>query len=71
MKSFYDFNRDNPQERQLRNSLYPELAKFHIALQEELGEEEYLTFYCAEKEAVKRFAPIFNQPTSTWASAAY
>lgn len=52
-KSFYDFNRDNPQERQERNQLYPELAKFHIALREEMSEEEYQQFFKAEKDASK------------------
>ncbi|WP_242926987.1 hypothetical protein [Pontibacter vulgaris] len=63
MKSFYDFNRDNPQERQERNNLYPELAKFHIALREELSEEEYQQFFKSEQESIK---PTFLQnPTNT------
>lgn len=52
-KSFYDFNRNSPQERQERNQLYPELAKFHIALREEMSEEEYQQFYKSEKEAAR------------------
>ena len=50
-KSFYDFNLNSPEERQERNQLYPELAKFHIALREELSEEEYQEFFKSEKEA--------------------
>ncbi|MCC9167653.1 hypothetical protein [Pontibacter harenae] len=61
MKSYYDFKNDSPQERLERNSLYPELAKFHIALREELGEEEYQAFYQAEKEAMKLYAPMYHQ----------
>jgi hypothetical protein len=62
-KSFYDFNRDSPQERQERNQLYPELAKFHIALREEMSEEEYQEFFKAEKEA---FNPlIMSNPATT------
>lgn len=53
VKSFYDFNLSSPQERQERNQLYPELAKFHIALREEMSEEEYQEFYRAEKDAAK------------------
>jgi hypothetical protein len=65
-KNFYDFNRDSPEERQERNRLYPELAKFHIALREELGDEEYQEFYQAEKESVKRFSPVFHQTPRQW-----
>lgn len=64
VKSFYDFNRDSPQERQERNQLYPELAKFHIALREEMSEEEYQEFYRAEKEAARNLI-IPNQMTPT------
>ncbi|PVY43084.1 hypothetical protein [Pontibacter virosus] len=64
VKSFYDFNTDSPQERQERNQLYPELAKFHIALREEMSEEEYQEFYRAEKDAAKSLM-IPNQNTST------
>jgi hypothetical protein len=64
-KSFYDFNRNSPQERQERNQLYPELAKFHIALREEMSEEEYQQFYKSEKEAAKhRMMP--NTKTRQW-----
>ena len=48
-KNFYDFNLESKQERQERNTLFPEMAKFHIALREELNEEEYQAFYNAEK----------------------
>jgi hypothetical protein len=64
VKSFYDFNRNSPQERQERNQLYPELAKFHIALREEMSEEEYQEFFEAEKKANKPLI-IPNQPNPT------
>ena len=64
VKSFYDFNRNSPQERQERNKLYPELAKFHIALREEMSEEEYQEFFKAEKEANKLLM-IPNQTNPT------
>lgn len=55
-KSFYEFNLGSPQERQERNTLFPELAKFHIALREELTEDEYLDFFNAERECLMQFA---------------
>ncbi|MHC2991669.1 hypothetical protein OB13_08745 [Pontibacter sp. HJ8] len=64
-KSFYDFNRNSPQERQERNQLYPELAKFHIALREEMSEEEYQQFYKSEKEAA-RPRMLHNTKTRQW-----
>jgi hypothetical protein len=64
VKSFYDFNLNSPQERQERNQLYPELAKFHIALREEMSEEEYQEFFKAEKEASKPLMiPHHTNPT--------
>ena len=69
MKSFYDFNRNNPEERMKQYELFPEMALFHIALREEMSEEEYLAFYQAEKEAVKRGAPLFHQTNRIWATA--
>ncbi|WP_299987009.1 hypothetical protein [uncultured Pontibacter sp.] len=64
VRSFYDFNRDSPQERQERNQLYPELAKFHIALREEMSEEEYQEFYRAEREAARNLMlPNQTNPT--------
>ncbi|MDX5420872.1 MAG: hypothetical protein LPK07_07605 [Hymenobacteraceae bacterium] len=69
MKSFYEFNRGNPEDRLEQYKLYPKMALFHIALREELGEEEYQEFYRAEKEAQKRFAPMFHQTPSKWISA--
>lgn len=66
VKSFYDFNRDSRKERQERNQLYPELAKFHIALREEMSEEEYQEFYRAEKEAAKNLMIPKPNPTSQW-----
>lgn len=66
MKSFYDFNTSSPQERQERNQLYPELTQFHIALREELGEDEYQEFYQSEKESLKKPAPLLYQTTNRW-----
>ena len=69
MKSFYDFNRNNPEERLEQYKLFPEMALYHIALREEMEEEEYLAFYRAEKESAKRMAaPIYQQTTRTWAT---
>ena len=69
MKSFYDFNRNNPEERLEQYELYPEMALFHIALREEMEEEEYLAFYRAEKESARRMsAPIFQQNRRQWAT---
>ncbi|EJF08803.1 MULTISPECIES: hypothetical protein [Pontibacter] len=66
VRSFYDFNRDSPQERQERNQLYPELAKFHIALREEMSEEEYQEFFRAEKEANKHLMIPNPNPSNQW-----
>ncbi|MDX5418696.1 MAG: hypothetical protein LPK09_05730 [Hymenobacteraceae bacterium] len=66
VKSFYDFNRDNPQERQERNRLYPELANFHIALREEMSEEEYQEFFKAEKEAFNPLIMSNTNKTGQW-----
>jgi hypothetical protein len=69
MKSFFDFNRNSPEERMVRNKMYPELAKFHIALREEMGEEEYQAYYSSEKESLKRNKPIVYQSKRKWISA--
>lgn len=70
MKSFYDFNRNSPQERQEQYKNYPELALFHIALREELGDEEYHAFYRAEQDAQKRLiGPMSHQKSTKWATA--
>ena len=63
-KNFYDFNANSLQERQERNKLFPELAKFHIALREELTEAEYFEFFNAEKESLKQFS-ITTEPQIT------
>jgi hypothetical protein len=65
-KSFYDFNRNSPRERQERNQLYPELAKFHIALREEMSEEEYQQFFKAEREASKPKIIPNQTPQNRW-----
>lgn len=69
MKSFYDFNTNSPEERSERNKLYPELASFHIALREELSEEEYQQFYKAEKEISQRPMPLNQNPAHKWITA--
>jgi hypothetical protein len=69
MKSFYDFDINSPQERNQRNSLYPELANFHIALREELSDEEYQQFYRSEKESVKKISPVFHKTSGKWIRA--
>jgi len=70
MKSFYDFNRNNPEERLEQYKLFPEMALFHIALHEEMGEEEYQAFYKAEQEAARQrmSAPLFHQSAHKWAT---
>ncbi len=69
MKSFYDFNRSTPEERLEQYRLFPEMVLFHIALREEMGEEEYQEFYRAEKESAKRkAAPVFQQNMRKWAT---
>ena len=68
-KTFYDFNLSSLQERQERNSLFPELARFHIALREELQEDEYMDFFNAEKESIRQ-ALVQNQTFNlSWAEA--
>ena len=69
MKSFFEFNRNSPAERQERNRLYPELAKFHIALREEMSEDEYQAFFNSEKEAQRPARPILHQTQHKWISA--
>jgi len=69
LKSFYDFNVNSPEERLERNRLFPELAKFHISLREELSEAEYEAFFNSEKESFKQLTAQ-NQPNNrTWISA--
>lgn len=70
MKSFYDFNRSSPEERQEQYKYYPEMSLYHIALREELGDEEYNAFYSAEQEAQKHKVNPVSQPNSRkWISA--
>ncbi|MCJ8167240.1 hypothetical protein MKJ04_20535 [Pontibacter sp. E15-1] len=69
MKSFYDFNRNNPEERLEQYKLFPEMALYHIALHEEMEEEEYQAFYSAEKAAFMYAAPHMHQQRSQrWAA---
>lgn len=51
MKHFFDYDLNNPQERQERYEQYPELSKFYIALREELPQDEYEKLYEAEKQS--------------------
>jgi hypothetical protein len=51
MKSFFEYDLNNPQERKERFEQYPELSKFDIALSEELSQEEYEKFFEAEKQS--------------------
>jgi len=51
MKHFFDYDLNNPQERQERFSNYPELSKFYMALREELPQDEYEKLYEAEKQS--------------------
>ena len=69
MKNFFEFNRNSPEERRERNRLYPELARFHIALREEMSEEEYQAFFISEKEALKHTRPMLHQTANRWISA--
>ncbi|MGV3642247.1 MAG: hypothetical protein ACO1NZ_17120 [Adhaeribacter sp.] len=51
MKNFFDYDVNNPRERQERFEKYPELSKFDIALSEELSQDEYEEFCEAEKQS--------------------
>ncbi len=66
-KSFYDFNVESLQERQERNILFPELALFHIALREELRDDEYQAFFNAERESCKQAFMQNNSFRKAWA----
>lgn len=66
MKNFFDYDVDSPQERQEQFELYPELSKFHIALSEELSNDEYEKFYEAEKQSFYSFKQINTPPKLQW-----
>lgn len=68
-KTFYDFNLNSLQERQERNNLFPELARFHIALREELQEDEYMDFFNAEKDSCRQAVAQNQTFKLTWAEA--
>ncbi len=51
MKNFFEYDNNNPQERQERFLNYPELTKFYIALSEELPREEYENLFESEKQS--------------------
>ncbi|QMU31138.1 hypothetical protein [Adhaeribacter radiodurans] len=65
MKSFYDFDVDNPAERQERYVTYPALSKFHMTLQDELTDDEYQTYFESEKQLVQQ-KPLVNNLQNQW-----
>ena len=65
MKSFYDYDVDNPAERQERYTTYPELSRFHMALQDELTDDEYQTYFDSEKQLVSTSLTT-NPVQNTW-----
>ncbi len=65
MKSFYDYDVDNPAEWQERYTTYPELSKFHMALQDELTDDEYQTYFESEKRLVEP-KPLVNNFQTRW-----
>ncbi len=65
MKSFYDYDVDNPVERQERYTLYPALSKFHMTLQDELTDEEYQTYFESEKRLVEP-EPVASNLKNQW-----
>jgi len=69
MRTFYDFNRSIPQEREEQYKLFPAMSLYHIALREELGEEEYQQFYKAEREAQQQITLARQQRTGKWMHA--
>lgn len=52
MKNFFDYDLNNPADRQERTTYYPELSMFHMALQDELTDDEYQTYFESEKQLV-------------------
>ncbi len=66
MKNFFDYDINNPQERQERLEQYPALSKFYIALSEELSQDEYENFYEAEKQSFYSVAQSSNNQQSKW-----
>lgn len=65
MKNFFDYDLNNPAERQERSAHYPELSNFHLALQDELPDDEYQTYFESEKQLI---TPDFstNPTQNTW-----
>jgi len=66
MKHFFDFDLNNPQERQERLAQYPELSNFYLALREELPQDEYEKLYEAEKQSFYAFNQATSQPKMQW-----
>ena len=66
MKNFFDFDLNNPQERQERMAQYPELSKFYLALSEELPQEEYEKLFEAEKQSFYALTQATSQPKMQW-----
>ncbi|MDB5261154.1 MAG: hypothetical protein JWQ14_435 [Adhaeribacter sp.] len=66
MKHFFDYDLNNPQERQERFENYPELSKFYIALREELPQDEYEKLYEAEKQSFNSLIPSNSRNQLQW-----
>ena len=67
MKSFYDYDANNPAERRERYTHFPELSMFHMALQDELTDDEYQTFFDTEKQFISP-TPAANSVKTQWIS---
>ena len=65
MKNFFDYDLNNPAERQERTTHYPELSMFHMALQDELTDDEYQTYFDSEKQLVSTSLTT-NPVQNTW-----
>lgn len=65
MKNFFDYDANNPAERQERYAHYPELSKFHMALQDELSDDEYETYFESEKQLITQ-TPLANTVRAQW-----
>ena len=66
MKNFFDYDLNNPHERQERFENYPELSKFYIALREELPQDEYEKLYEAEKQSFNSLIQSSSRKQLQW-----
>lgn len=66
MKNFFDYDLNNPQERQERFQNYPELSKFYMALREELSQDEYEKLYEAEKQSFNSLTQSNSRNKLQW-----